>query len=243
MRKVTITALAKYPDIFSYFRNELDKFVSKDIRKIVVVDGGTIKQAPGWEIIHGPATFTMSGNHNVAWQAVEQDSDILNLNDDIYFLEPDPVAKLQSLVNSEPRIGVVSANVKIGHFGNPLQCKPRQDVPITWVKTSSNGVGYFRREMINEVGYFDESFDEPYGAEDADYTYRINLAGWKVGIARDVPVKHGYQSRRSTSTSLRTLGRSIAEHNKAGVAKFEAKHGGPFAAKVHGEWDWDAEQS
>jgi hypothetical protein len=40
-----------------------------------------------------------------------------------------------------------------------------------------------------------------------------------------------------------TLGRSISEHNQAGIAKFEAKHGGPFKEKVHGLWDWDAEQS
>jgi len=179
-----------------------------------------------------------AGNHNVAWRAVEVDSDILNLNDDVYFLEPDPVTKLQSLVYSEPRIGCVSAYVKIGFFGNPIQCKPRQDVPISFVKTSSNGCGYFRREMINEVGYFDETFNEPYSAEDADYTYRINLAGWKVGIARDVPVKHGFQNSRSTSTSRRTLGQSINEHNKLGIAKFEAKHGGPFREKVHGFWDW-----
>jgi GT2 family glycosyltransferase len=243
--KVTITALAKYLDIFTYFRKELDKVVSSEIRKIVVCDGYPIKEAPGWEIIRGPGNFTMSGNHNVAWRAVEPDSDILNMNDDVYFLEPDAVAHLQSLVYSEPRIGCVSAYVKIGFFGNPIQCRPRQDVPISFVKTSSNGGGlYVRREALDEVGYFGESFNEKYGAEDADWTYRMNLAGWKVGIARDVPIKHGFRNGRSTSTSLRAMDRAtLIESNKEGVARFEAKHGGPFKEKVHGFWDWDAEQS
>lgn len=239
MHKVTITALAKYPDIFQFFRKELDRFVSKDIRKILVRDGDAIKSAPGWEIVQGPPAFTMAANHNVGWHVVEPDSDILNLNDDVYFLEPNLVQKLHDLVYSEPRIGVVSCCVKIGHFGNPIQCKPRRDVPLSFVKTSSNGMGaYFRRDMINEVGYFDESFTEKYGAEDADYTYRINLAGWKVGIARDVPVKHGFAGRSSTSTSLRALTRDeLIASNKEGVERFKRKHG---HFDVHGYWNWDA---
>jgi len=232
--KVTIVALGKYPDIFDYFRQRLDEFVSKDIRKILVRDGHDIKEAPGWDIVQGPEVFSMAANHNVGWRAVESDSDILNLNDDIYFLEPNPIEKYQQLAYSEPRIGAVSAYSKIGLFGQPLQQKPRQDVPLSFVKTCSNGCTYFRRDMMNEVGLYDESFDEKYGAEDADYTYRINLAGWKLGIARDLPVKHGYGDKQYSSTADRCTPNKIAENNRA-IERFKRKHG---HWDVIGEWKW-----
>jgi GT2 family glycosyltransferase len=232
--KVTIVALGKYPDIFDYFRQRLDERVDASIRRILVRDGDLIQSAPGWEIIQGPENFTMSGNHNAGWKAVEPDSDILNLNDDIYFLEPEPVAKFQELCYSEPRIGAVSAYCKQGFFGNPIQCQPRQDVPLSFVKTCTNGCTYFRRDMIEEVGYYDESFTEKYGAEDADYTYRINLAGWKVGIARDIPVKHGYGTNTSTSTSFRAVP-DLGVQGLHGVEHFRKKHG---HFDVLGFWDW-----
>jgi GT2 family glycosyltransferase len=235
--KVTIVALGKYPDIFEEFRKRLDEKVDPSVRKILVRDGELIKEAPGWEIVQGLNNFTMSGNHNIGWHAVEPDSDILNLNDDIYFLEPNPLQKYQELCYSEPRIGAVSAYSKIGAFGQPLQQKPRQDVPLSFVKTCSNGCTYFRRDMINEVGYYDESFDEKYGAEDADYTYRINLGGWKVGIARDIPAKHGYGDMKFSSTARRAL-RGYEQHtqNERGIEKFKRKHG---HWDVMGEWDWN----
>jgi hypothetical protein len=241
--KVTIVALAKYPDIFDHFRKELDKFVAPEIRKLVVVDGNEIKAARGWEIVQGAPVFGMSANHNIGWRAVEPDSDILNFNDDVYFLGPtNPLEKLQELVYSESHIGCVSASVKIGYFANPIQCKPRTDTPISFVKTSSNGMAtYVRRAALDEVGYFDESFSGPYSAEDADWTYRCNVAGWKVGIARDVHVKHGYAQTQSTSTSLRALKlQQLTASNKVGVERFKEKHG---HFDVHGYWDWESSTS
>jgi GT2 family glycosyltransferase len=235
--KVTVVALGKYPDIFDYFRRRLDERVHSSVRKILVRDGNLIESAPGWEIIQGPENFSMAANHNVGWRAVEPDSDILNLNDDIYFLEPDPIAKFQRLAYSEPRIGAVSAYAKVGAFGQPLQQRPRQDVPLSFVKTCSNGCTYFRRDMIVEVGYYDESFDEKYGAEDADMSHRINLAGWKVGIARDIPAHHGYKDRKFSSTAARSMTpQEQATHNARAIERFKKKHG---HWDVMGEQKWD----
>jgi len=230
--KLTVVALGRYQDIFDEFRKRLDDTVDRSVRKILVRDGDFIQHAPGWEIIQGPEVFSMAANHNIGWYAVEPDSDILNLNDDIYFLEPDPIEKFQQLCYSESRIGAVSAHARIGAMGSYLQMRPRKDVPLTFVKTSSNGCTYFRRDMINEVGYYDESFDEKYGAEDADYTYRINLAGWKVGIARDIPVKHGFGKAQYSSTARRAIRDQVQQNNRA-VQRFKIKHG---HWDVHGEW-------
>src|SRR5882672_10316615 len=87
--KVTIVALGRYSDIFDYFRRRIDERFDSNIRKILVRDDTDIQSADGWEIIQGPDNFSMSVNHNTGWHAVEPDSDILNLNDDVYFLEPD----------------------------------------------------------------------------------------------------------------------------------------------------------
>jgi len=125
----------------------------------------------------------MAGNHNTRGVQLEQDSDILNLTDDVYFLEPAPVAKLQYLVYSEPRIGVVSECVRWDYFfrgraPNPsVQTAPR--LPIRFVKTSSNGCATSARDD-QRTSAFDETFDERM-AQRMRLHYRIKLAGWKVG--------------------------------------------------------------
>lgn len=239
MRKVTICVLAKYPEILAEFKRSVDAFVPPEVPRIVVVDGDLIPgfSGGGWSRVQGPKMFSMAANYNAALRAVDPDSDVVLFNDDVTFLEPMPIEKLQALAYSEPRIGMVSAHVKIGAFANHLQTHPRQDVPITFVKTSGNGMAaYMRRDMLNEVGLFDESFTEQYGAEDADMTWRVNLAGWKVGIARDVPVKHGYRHDKCGSTSRRALGiQQIQQENAKGVARFKNKWG---HFSVLGEWDW-----
>lgn len=236
--KVTFVALTKYPDIWAAFHDNVARFVPDAIRKIVVVDGDLItpEMCPGWDVLKGPEVFSMAASHNVGWKAVDFDSDIYNSNDDIYFLESDPIGKYQELCYSEPRIGAVSAYSKIGLFGQPLQQRPRQDVPLSFVKTCSNGCTYFRRDMIDEVGYYDEDFNEAYGCEDADISLRINRAGWKVAIARDIPVKHGFGDKKYSSTADRSTPDKVQQNQQA-IERFKRKHGG-WTELVMGEKDW-----
>ncbi len=55
----------------------------------------------------------------------------------------------------------------------------------------------FRREVIEQIGLFDEQFTPAYG-EDGDYWVRMKRAGWKQAAHCDVLVKHDHGS---TTTS------------------------------------------
>jgi hypothetical protein len=233
--KVTIVALGKYADIFDHFRKRIDQFVPTDIRRILVRDGDAITDAPGWEILEGSTPFSMAANLNIGWRAVESDSDILNLNDDVYFLESDPIAKFQQLVYSEPRIGCVSAYPKVGLFGSMEQQRPFADRSLTFLKTATNTCLYVRCECLDEVGLYDETFTDAYGCEDVDFTYRVNLAGWKVAVARDIPCEHGYGRARWGSTANRARPGS-AGLNPVAMERFRNKHG---HFDISGYWNWN----
>ncbi len=61
-----------------------------------------------------------------------------------------------------------------------------------------------RRELIQEIGYFDEeSFGAGYGEED-DYTLRARRAGWSLALADDVYVYHA-QSRSYSDEQRKAL--------------------------------------
>lgn len=233
--KVTIVALTKFLEVWSAFRRNIATFVPKDVSLIVVVDGDKVKPTSPWQVIRGPKTFSMAGNYNIGMLAADPESDLLLLNDDITFLTPDPVQRLQELAYSAENIGAVACRVAQGRVGNPLQERPRQDRPLTLVKTCGNGCTYFRRDMIRQVGWMDEDLAGAYGAEDADYTWRINLAGYRVAISRDVHVKHGFGQYTHSVTSIRTLQQDLQKTNVEGVKRWEEKWGLPFRV-VHGEW-------
>lgn len=234
---VSVVVLAKYNSVFHPFAESMDHCIPVGVPKIVVRDGNEITAPPDWTIIQGPERFSMAANHNAGWLAVDPDHDILNLNDDIYFDYGNLIERFQILAYSEPNIGAICASAAPGsRFGNPLQMSPRQDVPLTFAKTSSNGCTYFRREAINEVGFYDEGYTGAYGAEDADYTYRINLAGFKVGIARDIKAVHGLgEFRHSVTIRQSVLHADRAASSAAGKQRFIDKFG---KWDVHGEWIW-----
>jgi len=239
VKKVTIVALTKFPDIWSAFQRNIRDYVPAEVQRIVVVDGINVKPVAPWRVIRGPKVFSMAGNYNLGMRAADDDSDLFVMNDDITFITPDPIERLQELAYSDPIVGAVACRVTVGRVGNPLQEKPRTDRPLTFVKTCGNGCTYFKREVINEIGYMDEDLAGAYGAEDADYMWRVNMAGYRVAIARDVHVKHGYGEIRTygathSATSLRTLGQKLQDTNKIGVEKFKAKWG---HFDVHGEWN------
>jgi hypothetical protein len=238
--KVTIVALTKFHDVWEAFQRNIQQFVPAEVDRVVVVDGDACKPRLPWTVVPGPYKFSMAGNYNVGMRQAARDSDLLLLNDDITFITRNPVEQLQVLAYSDPKIGMVSARVAVGRVGNPLQEHPREDRPLTYVKTAGNGAAaYIKREIINVIGYMDDYFCEAYGAEDADYTWRINMAGYRVGISRDVHVKHGYGANprnggTHSATSLRTLGEKIQVHNSRGMERFKEKWG---HFDVHGEWE------
>jgi GT2 family glycosyltransferase len=86
---------------------------------------------------------------------------------------------------------------------------------------------YIKREVINKVGLLDEETFKGYGAEDADYSKRVKLAGYKLAVAPQIKVTHGVD-RKGTETFMRNVGgyyEDIQEQVDANEAAYFKKWG------------------
>jgi N-acetylglucosaminyl-diphospho-decaprenol L-rhamnosyltransferase len=159
---------------------------------------------------------------------------------------PDAVAKLRDLAESRPRLGIAGPELRHpdgrlnpsrrrfptvsgtivrrtplrrvlrgtqrAHYG--LDSKPEGPVESDWL------LGAFlllRREMLDELGGFDEGF-RLYG-EDIDLAYRASQAGWERWYVPDAKVVHAH----AAVTDRRFLTRRTLWHWR-GIARFVRKH-------------------
>ena len=205
MHYVTIVALSKYLDIFQGFEKNLDDF-APGIDRILVADGRLIPEYPkGWLYVRGPKKFSMAGNANLGWGAAGKLADILYIGDDVRLTQQGTVEKLQELAYSDPKIGMISPRI-LGGADNPLQTDPPADKEIVYSERYLALVcTYIKREVLDKVGYLDEETFCGYGAEDADLSKRVRLAGYSLAVAPQVEVKHGLASK-GTETFLRNTG-------------------------------------
>jgi GT2 family glycosyltransferase len=79
-----------------------------------------------------------------------------------------------------------------------------------------------RRAVIDQVGIFDEQYN--FYAEDADWSYRINRAGWRMYIVADACITHygdvslGRVRARAKIEEYRSIRRFFAKHQLGGTA-------------------------
>lgn len=69
---------------------------------------------------------------------------------------------------------------------------PRRYEKKEYVFGACAGAALYRREMLDEIGFFDEDFFLIY--EDTDLNFRAQLAGWKVMYVPDAIVHHKVRS-------------------------------------------------
>jgi N-acetylglucosaminyl-diphospho-decaprenol L-rhamnosyltransferase len=98
------------------------------------------------------------------------------------------------------------------HYG--LDERPTEPVPADWLL---GGFLFLRREMLDELGGFDEGF-RLYG-EDIDLAYRAAKAGWERWYVPDAEVVHAHQAL----TDRKLLTRRTLWHWR-GIARFVRKH-------------------
>lgn len=131
-------------------------------------------------------------------------TDIILLNDDTYVLT-DVVSAMHKLAYSDPLIGIVggkslSSNqdtinnygIYIGTDGNSAHKhfgQPRDSVSIETQKAVEGSMMYIKRELIDEIGAFDEEFGMGY-REEVDLAFRAREAGWKVMSTPDAEYVH-----------------------------------------------------
>ena len=193
---VTIVVLSKYRNIFDEFARNIDKYASH-YRKVLVMDGldaDAPMNFPGdWLPLHGPAKFSMAGNANQGWRAVQESHDILYIGDDCKFTSRDDVKNLYDLAYSDTAIGLLSPKI-IGGADNPLQTNPPNADLVYTNRSLALVCTYIKRAVINKVGYLDEkTFPGTYGWEDYDFCRRVVSAGFKMAVTPRVEVIHGIE--------------------------------------------------
>lgn len=226
MNPPDVVVLSRFPDIFAGFQESVDRDAA-ECDKFVVWDvasrGGILPQmVPPWHWIFAIEPFKMSRNANLGLRRANHRHDVLYAGDDTRIIEPDTICRLQELAYSDPDLGILSPRI-IGH-AQEEQLRPK-DSPITYVDFLAFVFVYIKREVLFAIGDLDERF-EGYGWDDIDYCYRARMGGFKIGVAKDVAVKHGFGAYTYGSTFIRVTGEEeMGKQNNANRARFAEKWG------------------
>lgn len=135
----------------------------------------------------------------------ETTDDIILLNDDTIVLT-DIVKEMQAVAYSDPKIGIVGAKmlspnqetvinfgIYIGKDGNSAhkyfgQQKSKVN-KVEQQKAVEGSCMFIKRELLDEVGYFDTAYGMGY-REEVDLCFRAREAGWKVVSSPKAEVVH-----------------------------------------------------
>jgi N-acetylglucosaminyl-diphospho-decaprenol L-rhamnosyltransferase len=214
------------------------------VEELVVVDnlGGMVVQGVPVIVNEQPAGFAANANRGIAETGAPF---VIVCNPDTE-AEPDAVAVLSRFAEEHPRAGIVAPELhhpdgtlnpsrrrfptvggtivrrtplrrvlggtQRAHYG--LDERPTEPVQADWL------LGAFlllRREMLEELGGFDEGF-RLYG-EDIDLAYRAARAGWKRWYVPQAKVTHVHQA-----VSDRRLFTRRTWWHWRGIARFVRKH-------------------
>ncbi len=224
MRDCDVVVLSRFPEIFEGFQSSVDSD-APTIPKVVVWDGeDRAVLRPHWSSFPGPQPFKISQSANYGWCANHNFAyhDILYAGDDTRIIEPDTISRLQALAYSDVQIGILSPSI------NGLCAYEKlsdEDLAITPLSFVGFVFVYIKREVIDAVSYLDERF-EGYGTEDIDFCYRVRKAGFRIGMARDIHVKHGVDGHTYGSTFIRTTGEEeMGRQDRENMRRFAEKWG------------------
>ena len=165
-----------------------------------------LRQAYSWvRLVALPENNGFAGGNNRGLKECSGEF-IVTLNNDTK-VEPGFLSALVVAAEADPRIGMVAAKmlnfyetgridsvgVKIisngmgQNIGVGEHDHGQHDSPVD-VFGSCAGAALYRREMLDEVGFFDSSFFAYY--EDLDLAWRGRLAGWRAVTAPNAVVYH-----------------------------------------------------
>jgi cellulose synthase/poly-beta-1,6-N-acetylglucosamine synthase-like glycosyltransferase len=165
--------------------------------EVVVVDDGstddTLECAARWEGVHGSVSVRVITKRNGGKARALNAGISVARHPFLFCMDADSHLEPQTLRRaavhfSDPSVGGVAGNVKVenrGHFITRLQAleyieglnMPRRAQGfVAAVNIVPGPVGMFRREALEEVGFYDtDTF-----AEDADLTLKLMAAGWRI---------------------------------------------------------------
>lgn len=222
-RPVTIVVLSKYFEVFSGFWHAFQQH-AKQQSGVLVLDSSIDAlnkwelNEIGWNTVNGPAQFSMAGNGNLGLRAVPSDSDVLYCGDDVRFLEPNTVERLQEVAYLNKAIGILSPRL-LGR-ASPALANPPENQSFTYVRPLEFWFPcvYIKREVLDKVGYLDEQFNQ-FGGDDLDYCIRVQKAGYKLAVTPRVTVQHESSPEGGPTTFVKNLG--VDEWQRQQAAAFE----------------------
>ena len=212
----------------AYLSECLDSLAAQSCRdfETILVDNGSsdgsaeyVRGAYPWvRLLELPENVGFAAGNNRGL-ALAQGDYIVTLNNDTK-ASPEFLAELVRVAASDARIGMVAAKMR-----NYYQSEQLDAVGL---KIGTNGLGYnigigetdsgqyddaaifgpcggaalYRREMLDETGFFDSDFFAYY--EDFDLAWRARLAGWKALAAPRALVYHVHSATGGEMSRFKT---------------------------------------
>lgn len=198
---------------------------------IVVVDNGSTDGSCAWLAQHWPQVRVIALSENVGFAKANNvgiDATnapfVLALNNDT-LPEPQFVAEMVNGM-ADAAVGMVaarvvqwqdatlldSAGIDVNQFGMAFQRgwgdSAENHTTPQQIFGPSGAAALYRREMLDEIGRFDETFFAYY--EDVDLAWRAQRAGWRCQYQPTAIVKHWHSAtgNRVTNLKLRLLSRN-----------------------------------
>lgn len=201
----------------------LEQQSMRDFEVIVVDNGGgrTISAREGVRVISNDRNLGFGAAVNQGIRASEA-SYIATLNDDAV-AQPGWLEALTRAIGERPEIGMCasrvllaprdagtaarldSAGMLVSSDGSSKQCghlEPPENFPrLKHVLLPSGCAAMYRREMLDEIGLFDESFF--LYCEDTDLGLRARWAAWECMYVPDAIVEHRYSHSAGAASPLK----------------------------------------
>ena len=133
--------------------------------------------------------FNFSRNINLGLKICKSDF-VLIINNDILFTGG-AIAEMVKTMNKDAETGMVGSLTNVGGSVNPLQITSKmvERADARTFRTLPLFCNLIRKEVVDRVGYLDESFSG-YGCEDDDWCIRIMRAGYKLVVCGRAYVHH-----------------------------------------------------
>jgi len=195
--KYSIIIPNRFDDIIRPLLDSIKQFESNNLHLVIIADSHD--RSYGYDMVcTNDFIFSKSANLGINYV---YPSDVILLNDDVRLFQPNTFERLSQIAYSDSSIGILTPMID-GGCGNTFMrlCNKHllDKIPShLYYPTGMRGPDrvtfacvYIKRELINQIGLFDEGF-KYYGYDDADMCIRTIKAGWKLAITSDVVVRHG----------------------------------------------------
>lgn len=228
--------------------------------RVIVVDNGSIDETPRElaayaervRIVSLPVNLGFVRGMNAGIAAADADDDVVLLNNDLVFNQPDWLERLRDAAYAAPDIGIVGCRQRgpqeklvLYHAGGFIEGEElwgqqtesgsmerdvAQYVTARRVQQVAFALAYLRRDCLQRIGLLDEAFHSYF--EDTDYCLRAAAAGIATVSAGAVTVRHDQHG------STRDDGGFRQRLWAASRATFAARWQEPLRAIHRGEVLW-----